>query len=74
LDKESELFQFTPESEKGQAQAQNKRKGKKKRLRKYTSLEEDEYTTLAKGQRAKADGELITYFLRDVCVKNTNST
>ncbi|KAH7198794.1 uncharacterized protein B0J16DRAFT_367828 [Fusarium flagelliforme] len=69
LDKESELFLFTTASEKGQAHAQKKKKGKKKRLRKYTSLEEDEYITLEKGQRAKADGELVTYFWRDICVK-----
>ncbi|KAJ4129851.1 hypothetical protein NW768_006821 [Fusarium equiseti] len=68
LDKDSELFQFTPESEKGQAQEKNKN-NKKRRLRKYTSLRPDEHTILKKGQRAKADGELITYFLRSKRVK-----
>lgn len=66
MDKESELVQFTPESEKGQAR---KKKGRKKRLRKYTPLDDDEYTTLEKGQRAKADRELVTYHLRDKCIK-----
>ncbi|CAG7566382.1 unnamed protein product [Fusarium equiseti] len=67
LGKESELFQFTPEPEKGQAQ--KKKKGNKKRLRKYTSLDDDEYTTLEKGQCAKAGGGLVTYLLRDKCTK-----
>ncbi|KAI1072992.1 hypothetical protein LB507_009087, partial [Fusarium sp. FIESC RH6] len=73
LDKESELIKSKPHSERSQAQKEKKKRGKKKRLGKYTYLDPNEYTTLEKGQRDKADEELITYLLRHLCVKEYES-